>query len=549
MLANTVLCPQCQTPLRSAAPIPAGARVKCPKCATSFTVPAAAVAATAVTAQPAGNGVAVPAAAVAAGAPPVVRPLSSPNVPTAAPDVARPKRGVLMPVMLGVGGLLVVGLVAVWLLSRRAQDNPAAAAETDKNETKKEDAKPPRPKQRPLIVLNAADERKVKAMTSKGVEFLKKEQDKSGNGSWNGGSGWPAGETAMAGLTLLECGVPATDPAIRNATYYLRDASPNLNRTYELALAILFLNRLGDPQDKGLIQKLAVRLAAGQYANGGWGYTCPILIAEDHYKFLHILQDLQNTSPAKFKAQQKKSMAQLPADLKDWNKPGPPGVLHDTGKEKREFFRGISGKDDNSNTQFALLALWTAKRHDLPLKAPLTLVARRFALSQEDEGSWLYHRGGIASPTFAPTMTCAGLLGMAVHYGLKESGGKQGPARDPAIQKGLTVLAAHIGKMHKDGEPPLEMYYLWSVERVAVLFRLKKIGEEDWYHWGMKRLSASQDAGDGSWKAPAGHGSNKVTDTCFALLFLQRVNLAEDLTDKLRELEALMGRSEEASRD
>ena len=35
------------------------------------------------------------------------------------------------------------------------------------------------------------------------------------------------------------------------------------------------------------------------------------------------------------------------------------------------------------------------------------------------------------------------------------------------------------------------------------------------------------------------HGSIPVTDTCLALLFLQRVNLAKDLTDKLLELRAL----------
>jgi hypothetical protein len=32
-----------------------------------------------------------------------------------------------------------------------------------------------------------------------------------------------------------------------------------------------------------------------------------------------------------------------------------------------------------------------------------------------------------------------------------------------------------------------------------------------------------------------GHGSTQVLDTCFAILFLHRVNLAKDLTDKLNE--------------
>jgi hypothetical protein len=40
--------------------------------------------------------------------------------------------------------------------------------------------------------------------------------------------------------------------------------------------------------------------------------------------------------------------------------------------------------------------------------------------------------------------------------------------------------------------------------------------------------------------APAnkGPGSSPLSDTCFALLFLQRINLAKDLTDKLNEMQA-----------
>ncbi len=72
-------------------------------------------------------------------------------------------------------------------------------------------------------------------------------------------------------------------------------------------------------------------------------------------------------------------------------------------------------------------------------------------------------------------------------------------------------------------------YFLWSLERVAVALDLKTIGKKDWYGWGAEILLANQQR-DGSWDgdySPAG------IDTCFALLFLQRANLARDLTSRI----------------
>src|SRR5262249_1836794 len=83
------------------------------------------------------------------------------------------------------------------------------------------------------------------------------------------------GYAALPALTLLECGVPPSDPLIQRTANYVRSKRVTLNTTYELSLAILFLDRLGDPQDKKLIQTYALRLVAGQTATGGWGYRCP----------------------------------------------------------------------------------------------------------------------------------------------------------------------------------------------------------------------------------------------------------------------------------
>jgi hypothetical protein len=73
-------------------------------------------------------------------------------------------------------------------------------------------------------------------------------------------------------------------------------------------------------------------------------------------------------------------------------------------------------------------------------------------------------------------------------------------------------------------------YFLWSVERVAVAYGLERMGNKDWYKYGSDILLVNQEA-DGSWQGA--HGSFGA-DTCFALLFLSRADLAKDLSTSLR---------------
>ena len=46
--------------------------------------------------------------------------------------------------------------------------------------------------------------------------------------------------------------------------------------------------------------------------------------------------------------------------------------------------------DDNSNTQFATLALWVARRHGLPVDHALARIDSRFRHSQGADGGWGY---------------------------------------------------------------------------------------------------------------------------------------------------------------
>jgi hypothetical protein len=66
---------------------------------------------------------------------------------------------------------------------------------------------------------------------------------------------------------------------------------------------------------------------------------------------------------------------------------------------------------------------------------------------------------------------------------------------------------------------------------MAVVYDLKTVAGKDWYAWGSEILVKTQNQ-DGSWTDRFGG----LPDTCFALLFLKRVNVVKDLTAQLRLL-------------
>jgi len=74
-------------------------------------------------------------------------------------------------------------------------------------------------------------------------------------------------------------------------------------------------------------------------------------------------------------------------------------------------------------------------------------------------------------------------------------------------------------------------YFLWSVERVAVCYGLENIEGREWYRWGSDILLGQQ-SGEGSWGGDEPGAA--YADTCFALLFLKRANLASDLSATIR---------------
>jgi hypothetical protein len=198
------------------------------------------------------------------------------------------------------------------------------------------------------------------------------------------------------------------------------------------------------------------------------------------------------------------------------------------------------GTTDNSNSQFAIMALWAARRHGVPMVRTLNLMARRYLTSQNPDGSWGYRYVLGGGRYNSPAMTCVGLLGLAVAHGFAREEadrmniGHTPVIEDPRILKGFLALYRNVGRPtgQMQNLRMENLYFLWSVERVGVLYSLPAIGDKDWYAWGAEILAANQHAA-GNWLGGKYHGSDYILDTCFALLFLKRVNLTRDLTDRL----------------
>jgi hypothetical protein len=202
------------------------------------------------------------------------------------------------------------------------------------------------------------------------------------------------------------------------------------------------------------------------------------------------------------------------------------------------------GTTDNSNTQFAMLGLWVAQRYGIPVEPTFHLMVERFENTQRKDGWWPYDlRFDRRQPYPSKSMICVGLLGLAIGRGLTLAPQKTTPpdSEDSSVLNGLVALYQKIGNptgQMEESIPLQNVYFLWSVERVAMLYNLPTLGDKEWYRWGAEMLVVNQKAG-GDWGGspirepggPSDHGA--PLNTAFALLFLKRSHPMKDLTPKL----------------
>jgi hypothetical protein len=481
-----------------------------------------------------------------------------------------------------------------------------------------EPAKAPMPKFRPFtpadagpLALDVPEDRKglkkvvrdvsgvspesVQAAIRKGVQYLA-----TTNAAWLN-QNQRLGVIALGGLTMMECKVQYNEPVLQKAADLTRALALSSDQTYDIALAILFLDRLANDRDKVLIQTLGARLIAGQESGGGFGYKCPILSPAETTQLLLFAQKTRpRPAPAPLDDADKKPeptrgtnapiVASDPLDpfaKGDPNKgmnadptPAPPAtdgdlvaqppkirpknrlagagtirlekapvavasmsprllqipLVANQGRDKHQLVLTFpeAAPTDHSNLQFAVLGLWVARRHGVAADRALFLADAHMRKMQLADGRWPYKE---VHPS--ETMTCAGMMSLAMGHAAYQSHPgalAQALTNDLQIQHATRSLANYVSDPKDDATkdvPIVSVFFLWSVERVAVLFNLPTIEGKDWYGWGAQSLLKHQ-AANGSFATATYPGSAPQIDTCFALLFLVRSNLVQDISEYIQ---------------
>jgi len=292
--------------------------------------------------------------------------------------------------------------------------------------------------------------------------------------------------------TYLQGGLSESDPDFQAL---LKSAlEKKLEKTYNVALTAMVLEEFDRVKYQKRIAQCAQFLVDNQCANGQWGYGDPSIFAEDL-----IVPPI----PAKTKGLRKFPVVR-----------------------KRE---GPSS-GDNSNTMYALLGLRAA--HDAGVVLPVAsveLAAKWWRDTQTPavgpEG-WCYSRhdhkayGSMTAGGVGSLVICDYILG-------------RDWKKDREVACGMEWLAKNFSVSYNPG--PYEhagmeensqhqyYYYMYALERAAILFGTEQVGGHYWFARGLQSLLDAQRP-DGGWKSSA--GGNELNDTCFAVLFLRKATRA-----------------------
>lgn len=194
-------------------------------------------------------------------------------------------------------------------------------------------------------------------------------------------------------------------------------------------------------------------------------------------------------------------------------------------------------KGDNSNTQYAALGLRACfEAGGIEIDPDVLKLAKQcWEKCQNKDGGWDYaYRDNSGDGTGVQeqpkdviegtggkstgSMTIGGLGALASYKHML----KEDIKKDPAIKKAIEWMTTNFAVDKNPAMPYWHYYYLYGLERGAALTGLEKFGDHDWYQEGAEYLLKNQ-RGDGEWNWV--HGFNNdfaITDTCFAILFLQR---------------------------
>ncbi|MBN1911337.1 MAG: DUF4159 domain-containing protein [Pirellulales bacterium] len=297
------------------------------------------------------------------------------------------------------------------------------------------------------------------------------------DGSWpDYGIDQDGGLTSLCTLAMLNSGVGLDDPAVARAMNWLR--SHRLNSTYAVSLQTMVFCKADPVRDIELIKR--------------------------NVKRLEETQSISHDKPGRG----------------GWAYP-----RHDV---------------DNSNSQFALLALHEAERAGAPVDDRTWQLAKVYwERAQNRDGSWGYREpmgpnrqeiGGTGS------MTCAGIASMmivndevhppdatVIGDSIKCCNCTRRDDDNDRVERGLAWLERNFSISRNPGQTKnhWKFYYLYGVERVGRLSAQRFIGQHDWYREGADHLVNREIAGASYWIGEYLE-KNDLVATSFALLFLSK---------------------------
>jgi hypothetical protein len=359
-----------------------------------------------------------------------------------------------------------------------------------------------------------------------GADWLKKNRER--NGTWIDGGGsfareFPIGTTALAVTALLHAGVPRDDPTVRDGLAAILRA--NLAKVYDVGASLMALEakylpleqyeevmelteakarkaiaEKMTPADKAWVQKAVDWLLEKQTKDGTWGYPDMTERYYDHSNTQYALLGLKSAARcgAKIPSRVWRQIAEhWIAAQKMVSGPGEQLKLTWTGAgEAGVEVRGEEAVPPGAWGYFVRPVDWA------PLPVP-------------DQGYG--------------SMVCAGLTSLIIAQSelvwTKDLDEALRTRLESAKRSGLAWIQRHYSVR---GCPPaagfwsvFHLYFLYSLERVGVLYGIKEIAGHDWYLEGAVLLVRDQRA-DGGWLS---YDEIPVVDTAFALLFLKKATL------------------------
>jgi len=188
------------------------------------------------------------------------------------------------------------------------------------------------------------------------------------------------------------------------------------------------------------------------------------------------------------------------------------------------------GDGDESNTQFAVLALWEASKLgiilDPKLEESFNKAIRKcevYWINNIRGDGWAYRQGGPIG-----SMTCAGIASMIILQ--DASAGTDASVKNDRIQccgsqnndfkldTPIQWLASNFAVNRNPNSSGYTLYYLYALERVGRLTGQRFIGAHDWYREGVEFLLQTQTVG-GSFQDGQ---TDSVASSAMALLFLSK---------------------------